>query len=199
MEILKVIVFFFFLTSFLHSEPNNKILMIIAFDQFRDEEYVIPRKILENNGYKVVVASYKTGIAKGMLGSKVKVDIPLEDVKVNEYDGVIFVGGGGASIYFNNPTALKIANEFYNKGKIVGAICIAPVILANAGLLSGKKATCWPSYEKTLKEKGVIWSDKNVEIDGSIITGNGPAAANEFGEKYLKLLKSKWKKYFPYY
>ncbi|HOV22058.1 MAG TPA: DJ-1/PfpI family protein [bacterium] len=191
MKILRMFVVFLFLTSFLHSETTNKILMIIAFDQFRDEEYAKPRKILENSGYKIVVASYKTGIAKGMLGSKVKVDISLEDVKVNEYDGVIFVGGSGASVYFNNQTTLKIANEFYNKGKIVGAICIAPVILANAGLLSGKKATCWPSYEKTLKEKGAVWSDKNVEVDGSIITGNGPAAANEFGEKYLKLLKSK--------
>jgi len=165
--------------------------MVIAFENFRDEEYLIPRDILEKNDYKIVVASGEKGIAKGMLGSKVKVDITLEEVKVDDYDGVIFVGGNGASEYFDNPTALKIATEFYQKGKIVGGICIAPVILGNAGILKGKKATCWPSDGKKLKEKGAIYTGKNVEIDGSIITGNGPSAADEFGRNYLKLLKSK--------
>jgi len=165
--------------------------MVIAFDKFRDEEYTEPRKVIEENGYKVIVASWKKGIATGMLGKKVEVDITLKDVKVNDYDGVIFVGGIGASRYFENKTAWKIIHEFYNKKKVVGALCLSPVILANAGILKGKKATCWFTVAGMIKKKGAIYTGKKVEVDGLIITGNGPSAAKEFGEKYLKLIRHK--------
>jgi len=70
-------------------------------------------------------------------------------------------------------------------------LCLSPVILANAGILKGKKATCWFSVARMIKKKGAIYTGKKVEIDGLIITGNGPSAAKEFGEKYLKLLSHK--------
>ncbi|MCD6407676.1 DJ-1/PfpI family protein [bacterium] len=188
MKILKSALIFFLFASFFALPATKKILMVIAFEKFRDEEYAEPRRIIEENGYKVVVASLKKGIATGMLGKKVKVDITLKDVKVDDYDGVIFVGGIGASKYFENKTAWKIIQEFYNKKKVVGALCLSPVILANAGILRGKKATCWFSVAGMIKKKGAIYTGEKVEVDGLIITGNGPSAAKEFGEKYLKLL-----------
>ena len=191
MKILKSTLIFFLFTSFFALPATKKVLMVIAFDKFRDEEYAEPRKVIEENGYKVVVASWKKGIATGMLGKKVKVDITLKDIKVDDYDGVIFPGGVGASRYFENKIVWKIIQEFYNKKKVVGALCLSPVILANAGILKGKKATCWFSVARMIKKKGAIYTGEKVEIDGLIITGNGPSAAKEFGEKYLKLLSYK--------
>ena len=188
MKILKSALIFFLFFSFFALPATKKVLMVIAFDKFRDEEYSEPRKIIEENGYKVVVASWKKGIATGMLGKKVKVDITLKDVKVDDYDGVIFPGGVGASRYFENKIVWRIIQEFHNKKKVVGALCLSPVILANAGILKGKKATCWFSVARMIKKKGAIYTGKKVEVDGLIITGNGPSAAKEFGEKYLKLL-----------
>lgn len=180
----------FLLFSFLLHSAEKKVLMVIAFENFRDEELIIPKKILEENGFSVKVASWKKGTATGMLGTKSKVDISLSDVNVDEFEGVIFVGGIGATRYFNDKLAQKIAKEFYKKKKVIGAICFGPVILANAGILKGKKATCFYTKGKVLESKGVKYTGKEVEIDGLIITGNGPKAARKFGYGFLNLLKT---------
>jgi len=178
-------------------EKNNKImegkkiLMIVAPENFRDEEFLEPKKVFEDNGVNVVVASKDVSEAKGMLGATAKIDLDIKDVNVDEYDAIVFVGGSGSSIYYNDENALNIAREAYNKGKIVAAICIAPGILANAGILNGKKATIWngdEQYKSILEKGGAQYTGNNIEQDGNIITANGPHAAKEFGEKILKSL-----------
>ncbi|MCM8799824.1 MAG: DJ-1/PfpI family protein [Candidatus Omnitrophica bacterium] len=166
----------------------KKILMIIAPEDFRDEELLRPKEIFEKNEFKVVIASTSLNTAKGMLGAKIKPDILLTDVIVDDYVAVVFVGGIGASCYWEDHLAHKIANDAYNKGKIVSAICIAPVTLANAGLLSGKKATVWESEAGLLKKKGAQYTGRSVERDGKIITASGPFAAEEFADTILKVL-----------
>ena len=168
-----------------------KVVMIIAEEDFRDEELQKPKEILERYGAKVVIASSTTNIATGMLGMKIKPDILINEIKVEEYDAIIFVGGSGASQYWNDPIAHSIAKEAIKKDKILCAICIAPVTLANAGVLQGKKATVWPSEAERIKNMGAIYTGANVEIDGKIITANGPAAAEEFGEAIAKALAYK--------
>lgn len=185
--------FFFFLSllifiSSLYAK-EQKVLMIIAFENFRDEELFTPKNILEKNGIKVDIASTKKGVAKGMLGAKVNVELTIDNVKENEYDGIIFVGGIGSEILFNNTYALNLAYKFYKNKKVVGAICLAPGILANSGILKGKKATCWSSASDILKKNGAIYTGNLVEVDGNILTGNGPEAAEKFGMEILKLLK----------
>jgi len=170
------------------SLKGKKVVMIIANRKFRDEELGRPREVLTKAGAKVVVAAATTQTAVGMLGGRAKPDIPLSAVKVADYDAVIFVGGAGASVYWNNPTAHKIAREAVKKGKILGAICIAPVTLANAGVLRGKKATVFPSVAKFLKAKGAVYTGRGVERDGKIITANGPKNARAFGLAIAKAL-----------
>jgi protease I len=179
-------------TLLIHAENDaikktGGILMIIASSNFRDEELNIPKEIFRENGYKVTVASSRISIATGMLGAKVTPDLLLQDVRVADYLAVVFVGGGGAKEYYANSTALSIAKEAYNKGILVGAICIAPNILANAGILKNKKATCFDS--DNLKAKGALFTGKSVERDGKIITAKGPQAAKEFGTAVVNALK----------
>lgn len=164
-------------------------VMIIAKKDFRDEELLQPKEILEKEGIEVTIASSSLSKSRGMLGTIVKPDITLDEVEVDDYDIIIFVGGMGASQYFYDPKAHKIAQEAANKGKVLGAICIAPVILANAGVLKGKNATVWSSECGSLEAQGAHYTGKPVEIDGMVVTANGPKAAEEFGGAIVTCFK----------
>lgn len=168
---------------------ENKILMIVAFFDFRDEEYKIPRGIFEKEGFSINVASSSKGEAKGKFGERVKVDFSLEEVDVEDYKAIVFVGGPGTVEYFENPLTLDLAKRAFKKEKVVAAICIAPSILANAGILKDKKATSFSSEKENLEEKGAIYTNRNVERDGKIITALGPQAAFDFAQEILKTLK----------
>jgi protease I len=170
---------------------GKKVLMVIAKNKFRDEEYLEPRKALESAGAIITVASSSLETAEGMLGLKVKPDVLIGSVKEEEFDGIVFVGGGGASEYFDSPVAHKLARSFYDHGKLTSAICIAPATLANAGLLKGKKATSFPSSESALRSNGAVIMKDDVVADGKIVTAVGPQAARKFGEKLVEVMSGK--------
>lgn len=167
---------------------GRQVLMVIAHDQFRDEEYAKPRQMLESAGAAVTVASSSVAPAKGMLGMTVTPDIVLKDAKPEMYDAVIFVGGTGATEYWHDPVAHRIAQRVHDQGKVTSAICLAPMTLANAGLLKQKRATMWPSEIESFKTKGVIYTAKAVERHGHLITGSGPEAAESFAREIVEAL-----------
>ncbi|MCX7703812.1 MAG: DJ-1/PfpI family protein [Planctomycetota bacterium] len=170
---------------------GKKVLMVIASSNFRDEEYSIPRQIFERSGLKVTVASSKLDEAVGMLKKeKVKPDILLTKANFEDYDCVVFVGGVGAKEYFADASALKLAKQSYESGKVVAAICLAPVILANAGILKEKKATVWKDAAEELKKGGANYTGADVEVDGRLVTANGPQAAESFARKVVDVLKT---------
>jgi protease I len=171
---------------------NPKILMIIAFRDFRDEEYFIPREILEKAGAKITVASGKKGVAYGVAGGEANVDLTINEVEGDNFDATVFIGGSGARKYIENADCHRVAWEAMAGEKILAAICIAPAILAKAGVLKGKKATVWSSALdkaaiKILEENGAKYVKEPVVIDGKIITANGPGAAEEFGRKIVEM------------
>lgn len=167
---------------------NKKVLMIIAPVDFRDEEYFETRNVLEDVGNKITVANSTGQPSKSMFGKIVKVDKSLHDVNSKDFDAIVFVGGSGTEVYFNNQYALNLVKEFNKDGKVIAAICMAPSILVNAGILSGKKATSFPSERDNINAVGT-YTGKSVEVDGKIITGNGPQAAKEFGKKIADALR----------
>ena len=124
----------------------------------------------------------------GMLGAEVKPDILASEIKPEDWDAIILVGGTGATHYFEDSSVHSMLNEAVKQNKIVGAICIAPVTLANAGILTGKKATVYSSEIQRLKDKGAECTGKDVERDGKIITASGPQAAEEFGNTIAQAL-----------
>jgi protease I len=166
----------------------KKVLIVVAHKDFRDEELKYPREMLEKKGASVVIASDMKGEAVGMLGMQVKVDLSLDEVRTADYDAVIFVGGSGATVLFNNTRAQAIARETRDGGKLLGAICLAPSILARAGILKGKKATVFSSEVGTLRKNGATYSGADVERDGIIITADGPSSAAKFGEIFVQAL-----------
>lgn len=167
-----------------------KVLIIIAPKNFRDEELFHTKEEIEKGGHSVTIASTTTAEAVGMLGGKAKPDVTIDKTNTKEFDAVVFVGGSGASIYFSNKRAIDIAKEFYNAKKIVAAICIAPSILANAGILKEKMTTCYPSEKTNLMAKGASYTGESVTVDGNVITASGPTAARNFGRVIAKTLKA---------
>lgn len=172
---------------------NKKIAMIIAFQDFRDEELFIPRSIFIGKGAEVKLVSSKKGEAVGMFGGVVKVDLLLEELKVEEFDGIIFVGGAGAVKYIEDDKVHQISREAVAQDKVIGAICIGPAILARSGILKDKEATVWSSdldksAVKILKEEGVKYQEKSIVIDGKIVTANGPQVARQFAEEIVTFL-----------
>ncbi len=168
---------------------GKKVLMVIAKADFRDEEYLEPYSLLKNEGASITIASESAGPCSSMLGEVEAVaDFSIDEVDGEKYDAVVFVGGKGASEYFDSEMAHSIALSAFKAGKVVSAICIAPVILANAGLLKGRKATCFPAVKDRLIDKGVSYTGSAVERDGDIITGEGPEAAAEFAMEVKKAL-----------
>lgn len=166
-----------------------RILMIVAPKNFHDEEYLQPKQAFEAQGFEVKTASL-TSSASGMLGLEIKTDLLLDEVNVDSYDAIVFVGGSGASVYFTNIKALEIARKAAAKEKTIGAICIAPAILANAGVLARRKATVFPDKRliENLKDKGAFYVNSNVIGDDNIITADGPNSARLFAKKIIETL-----------
>ncbi|MEW5897136.1 MAG: DJ-1/PfpI family protein [Nanoarchaeota archaeon] len=169
-------------------------LFIVAQDGYQDYEYGAPKSILEKAGIQVITASKKAGICKGKLGGTTKAEISLSEVNVSEYDAVVFVGGPGAVVYQHDAQAHLIAQEAVKEGKVLAAICIAPAILAYAGVLKGKKATVWNEdggQKDVLEKNGAKYVAESVVTDGRIVTASGPPAAEQFGKAVLQLLKAR--------
>ena len=167
---------------------GKRILMVIAPDKFRDEELFTPREYFLARGAKVEVASSASGEVRGMLGRTYRPEKKLSEVKADDYDAIIFVGGVGAQAYYDNPDALKLAQSAFQKGKVIGAICLAPGILAKAGVLKGRSATSFRSARKILVEGGARFIEQHCVRDGKIITADGPASAEKFAATIAQAL-----------
>ncbi|TSC97104.1 MAG: protease I [Candidatus Berkelbacteria bacterium Licking1014_2] len=171
-------------------ELMKKFLFIIPPRDFRDPELLEPKRILEEAGVEVIIASTTAGEVIGAEGNKAQATVAAAEAAPLDYDGVAFVGGPGTMAELENPDFLSLAKRFCQAGKLIAAICAAPAILANASLLKGKKVTAWSGVKDLLVQKGALWQDEPVVTDGSIITANGPAAAGEFGQAIAQQLRN---------
>lgn len=172
---------------------NKRAILVVAFEGFQDFEYSETKKILEEKGIKTITVSSSKGTALGKMGQKIEIDKTLEEINAEDGDALIFIGGPGALEYVNNALAHQLANQFSAQNKVLAAICIAPEILAEAGLLKDKKATVWSnqidqSAIQILEKNKALYVNQPVIIDGKIITANGPEAAKIFGQTIVDVL-----------
>ena len=168
----------------------SNIVIVIAEKDYQDKEYEDTRAALEEAGHKILTRSSHV-IAHGKFGGEVIIDLLTYDPHpMGAYDAIVLIGGSGCYQYFDDPEVRGLVKEFNDNGRIVAAICAAPMILANAGILKGKKATCWDGEAENLQKKGARYTGADVEQDGNIITGNGPMAATAFGQKIAENLNS---------
>ncbi|OGR42982.1 MAG: hypothetical protein A2X35_04450 [Elusimicrobia bacterium GWA2_61_42] len=168
----------------------KKIAMFIAFQGFRDEEYTEPKKILEAAGHKVTTVSTAKGEARGKFRVTAQVDKTVGEINPADYDALTLVGGPGALEHLDTPEVHAVFKKAFELGKVVGSICISPVALAHAGLLKGRKVTCWPDGAGEIVKGGGNYTGTDLEIDGKLVTANGPVPAKKYGLALAEALKN---------
>lgn len=162
--------------------------LIISADNFEDSELLVPANRLKEAGVEVTVASLRCGTIKGKHGYKVAVDKTLDEVNPDDYAILILPGGAAPAVVRKEPKALEIARLFIARGKPVAAICHGPQILISAGLLQGRRATCYRSVADELKEAGALYEDQEVVVDASLVTSRQPADLPAFIREIMKQL-----------
>ncbi len=168
-------------------------LFIIANVGYQDREYLVPKELFETAGIQVTTAAKKKGICQGSMGSTAKA-LALTDIIETQFDIIILIGGPGSASYQKDALVHNLAHHQIENKKILAAICLAPTILAYAGVLKGKKATVWnldSRQHKILTDHGATFTNETVTTDGKIVTANGPMAAETFATTILKILGKK--------
>lgn len=167
------------------------VLLIIASNGYQPREYQIPKTFLEQHHITVVTASDKTGIATATDKSTTKIDLSLAQVSPSDYSGIFFIGGGGAMECLDNKQSYDLIMRAHALAIPYGAICISPRILAKAGALAWKRASGWNEDGKLpeiLTRYDATYEPIGVVVDGTTITAQGPAVAQEFAEAILRTI-----------
>lgn len=169
----------------------KKAVLVIARRGFQDVELAGTRDELVAAGFDVTLASTAAGPCTGKFGSTEQATVAIADTHPQDYDRLAYIGGPGAAELADSEDAKDLAWAFVDAKKPVGAICIAPTILAKAGILHGLPATVWDDGQGTqaalLRESGARYTGEPVTITGRIVTANGPDAAHAFGKAFASL------------
>ncbi len=160
--------------------------LIISADNFEDSELLVPYYRLKEAGIEVTVASPGRGAIKGKHGYEVAVDKTLDEVNADDYAILVLPGGAAPAVVRKEAKALEIARTFFALEKPVAAICHGPQILISAGLLQGRRATCYKSVTDELKGAGALYEDREVVVDGKLVTSRQPADLPAFMRETMK-------------
>jgi len=172
-----------------------KVVIAVAPEKYRDEELTEPVVALNKAGIVFDIASIHPGPCTGMLGGKTLAGISFDDIDPKSYDGLIIIGGSGCQLHlWEDNMLVQLTRYFHESGKVVAAICLAPVVLARSGILKGKKATVYnsPAAIFEMKKGGAVLVGQPVVTDHRIITANGPAAARDFAAAVVKELSDEF-------
>lgn len=170
------------------SSRIKRAALIIASGNFQEDELFQTKRVLDAAQIETVIAAPRTGIIRGAAGMPAEAGILVDQLNVNDFDAIIFVTGTGTAEYAGQPLITNIITDTVRKGKILGAIGIAPALLANAGVLDGIRATSFVSERAILIQGGAIYTGVPVERERNIITASGPQAAMDFGRAIANAL-----------
>lgn len=163
--------------------------LIISADNFEDSELLFPYYRLQEESIEVDIASIKKGKIKGKHGYEIDANKDLKEIRPGDYDLLILPGGKAPEEIRKEKEALEIAKYFFEKNRPVSAICHGPQTLITAGLLKGRHATCYKSVASEMKEAGALYEDKEVIVDGNLVTSRQPSDLPAFMRETLKLLR----------
>lgn len=168
-------------------------VLIISADNFEDSELLVPYYRLQEEGAEVDIASLKTGKITGKHNYEVEVNKALGEVNADEYDLLILPGGKAPEKIRREKTVMDIVRRFFEADKPVSAICHGPQILITAGMLKGRHATCYKTVAGAMKAAGAEYYDREVVVDGNLVTSRQPSDLPAFMRETMKLLHKKRK------
>jgi len=170
-------------------------VLIVATDGFEESELFGPKRILEESGAEVVLASPKLDPIQATVhddpGKTIRPDLTVEAASADDFDALILPGG------VRNPDSLRmdrraidLIREFNHQAKPIAAICHGPWLLVEADLLRGRQATSWPSIRTDLRNAGATVVDEAAVVDGNIVTSRNPGDVEQFTEALIGLIEN---------
>ena len=164
--------------------PGRAVLVYLPQQLFNEQEFEPALRRLSLAGIETRLVAADSGVAVSMSQLVVRLDLALRDVNAADYAGLVLIGGSGAALYWDDSLLQAKCREFAANGKVVAAIGIAPVTLARAGVLKGRKATALRDRTVVdwLRQAGAQFCFKGVVVDRNIITAAPSEQARAFGQ-----------------
>jgi protease I len=175
----------------MNKKLSGKKVAILVADGFEQVEMTKPREALENAGAETKIISPKAGHIQGMQhadkGEKFDVDLTLQDAQPEEFDALMIPGGlMNPDQLRSTPEALEFVRHFFDEGKPVAAICHAPWVLIDAGVVRGRTLTSWPAIKTDVRNAGGNWINEEVVVDNGLVTSRKPDDIPAFNEKMIE-------------
>jgi protease I len=175
-----------------NQQLNGKRIAILVAEGFEQVEMTEPRKALQEAGAKVDLVSPESGSVQGFnhldKAESFRVDVPLDQAKAGDYDALMLPGGVANPDRLRTlPKAVSFVRAFFDAKKPVAAICHAPWSLIEADVVRGRTLTSWPSLKTDLTNAGATWVDREVVVDGELVTSRKPDDIPAFNKQILEL------------
>jgi protease I len=170
---------------------KGKKVAVLAADMVEQVELVEPRKALDAAGAETHLISLKPGMIQGFNhfdpADKHKVDRTIEEIDVGDYDALMIPGGvGNPDQLRGDENVVAFVRDFFESGKPVAAICHAPWVLVEAGVVRDRKLTSWPTLQTDIRNAGGNWVDEQVVVDQGLVTSRKPDDIPAFNEKMIE-------------
>lgn len=164
-----------------------KQVAIFLADGFEEIEALTPADILRRSGFDVYLVGIHESIVTGSHHIGVQADLLLSEAAHKQFDALILPGGmPGARLLKESQPLLRLIQHHRKNGKLIAAICAAPIVLEAAGIMNHQRFTCYPGFEQEISNG--VYTHQFVEVDQAIITACGPAAAFEFSYEIVRQL-----------
>lgn len=163
--------------------------LILSADHFEDTELLVPYYRLREAGWAVDVAAPQRGKITGKHGYEVEANLALREVKADDYELLLLPGGRAPAALRGEPAALAIAQAFVAADKPIAAICHGPQILISAGVMPGRRATCYFGVAPELRAAGARYEDHEVVVDGKLVTSRQPSDLPAFLREIMRVVQ----------
>ena len=171
---------------------SGKKIALLATDGFEDSELTRPLEAIRMAGAEATIISEEAGEFTGKNGAVIAADTAVNEVNAREFDALILPGGVSNPDHLRmNEAAVTFVRDFSKQHKPIAAICHAPWLLIEAGIVMGREVTSWPSLKTDLINAGAAWVDREVVIDDGIITSRSPQDLDAFCHKIIEKFSEK--------
>ncbi len=166
-----------------------KTVGMLVEQDYQDMEVWYPLYRLREAGHRVLVIGTGSAPAyKGKFGYPIDVETTADKVSARDLDGIIIPGGRAPDYLRRHKAVTGLVRDCHGQGKVVGAICHAGWVLVSAGILKGKTVTCFSAIRDDVEAAGASWVDREVQVDGNLVTARKPDDLPAFCREILRLL-----------